>query len=222
MHDNCRPPIHEHGPIHGRGRPMPPIKLSSPPLGIGPKGDKGDQGPEGPVGPQGPRGLTGSQGPQGDPFEFDDFTDEQLADLRSGISSVYYRRDKSTYVTPDDSPVSSIAIPFVNFTSADMLDIDIEGLTLTENLDYVISNGSIVLSTPINHVGTHVNMRRYRAVAVTAADYDTIKGDGSNYLEMLNKPSINSVQLVGDKSFADLGLDSLTNTEIDAITEGSN
>lgn len=201
---------------------MPPIKLSSPPLGIGPRGEKGDTGPEGPVGPQGPRGLTGQQGPQGDPFEFEDFTEEQLADLRSDVSSVYYRRDKSTYVTSDDSPVSSIVIPFVNFTSADILDIDIEGLTLTEDLDYVISNGSIVLSTPINHAGTHVNMRRWRAVAVTADDYDALKGDGSNYLEMLNKPSINGVQLVGNKSFADLGLNSLTNAEIDVITEGSN
>lgn len=220
MHDNCRPPIHGHGPIHGRGRPMPPIKLSSPPLGIGPKGEKGDQGPEGPAGPQGPQGLSGPQGPQGDSFEFEDFTEEQLADLRSGISSVYYKKDKSTYVTPDDSPVSSIAIPFTNLTSADILDIDIEGLTLTEDLDYVVSNGNIVLSTPINHVNTHVNMRRYRAIAITAADYDILSDN--NYLIMLNKPSINNIQLIGNKSFADLGLVALTNAEIDAITEGGN
>lgn len=53
MNDNCRPPIHGYGhcdccrpPIHGYGRPIPPIKLVSPPLGIGPRG------------PQGPAGAT--------------------------------------------------------------------------------------------------------------------------------------------------------------------
>lgn len=62
----------------------------------GEKGDKGDtgsqgiQGPEGPQGPQGeqgiqgPKGDTGAQGPKGDKgdaFTYDDFTEEQLADL---------------------------------------------------------------------------------------------------------------------------------------------
>ena len=62
----------------------------------GPKGDKGDkgdtgaQGPAGATGPQGPKGDTGSAGPQGekgpkgdkgDAFTYDDFTEEQLAEL---------------------------------------------------------------------------------------------------------------------------------------------
>lgn len=46
-HDDCRPSI------HGYGRPIPPIKLVSPPLGIGPRG------PQGPQGPQGEQGLPG-------------------------------------------------------------------------------------------------------------------------------------------------------------------
>lgn len=208
MHDNCRPPI------HGRGRPMPPIKLSSPPLGIGPKGEKGDQGPEGPAGPQGPRGLSGPQGPQGDPFEFDDFTEEQLADLRSGISSVYYKRDKSTYVTPDDSPVSSIVIPFTNFTSADILDIDIEGLTLTEGLDYVISNGNIVLSTPINHASTHVNMRRYHAIAITAADFDELRADVSYTLPTATASRLGGVKVGNGLSTAADGTLNIANGSI--------
>ena len=57
----------------------------------GPKGDQGDIGPQGPEGPQGPKGDTGETGPQGpkgdigpkgDPFEYADFTAEQLAALR--------------------------------------------------------------------------------------------------------------------------------------------
>lgn len=150
------------------------------------------------MGPQGPQGLTGPQGPQGlqgDSFEFDDFTEEQLANLRSGISSFYYNRDKSTYVTPDDSPVSSIAIPFSNLTSADILDIDIEGLTLTEDLDYVINNGNIALSTPISHAGTHVNMRRYRAIVITAADFDELIEDVSYTLPPATASTLGGVMV---------------------------
>lgn len=39
----------------------------------------------------------------------------------------------------------------------------------------------------------------------------------NNYESLVNKPSINSVELIGDKSFEDLGDVPLTNTEIQAI-----
>lgn len=39
----------------------------------------------------------------------------------------------------------------------------------------------------------------------------------TDYLPLKNKPKINSVELVGDKSFEDLGSSSLTNMEIDSI-----
>lgn len=39
----------------------------------------------------------------------------------------------------------------------------------------------------------------------------------SNYEELFNKPKINGVTLVGDKSFEDLGDESLTNIEIATI-----
>lgn len=60
----------------------------------GAKGDKGDigltgpQGETGPVGPQGPKGETGEKGEQGiqgvkgDPFTYDDFTPEEIANLK--------------------------------------------------------------------------------------------------------------------------------------------
>ena len=52
---------------------------------IGPKGDKGDKGDIGPQGPKGDTGDIGPQGPQGpkgDAFTFEDFTPEQLANLK--------------------------------------------------------------------------------------------------------------------------------------------
>ena len=53
----------------------------------GPQGETGPQGstgPQGPTGAQGPAGPTGPQGPKGDkgePFEYEDFTEEQLEAL---------------------------------------------------------------------------------------------------------------------------------------------
>ena len=61
---------------------------------VGPPGPKGEQGPKG------DQGFKGDQGPQGEPFTYEDFTEEQLEDLRGpagergpqgaqGISGVY-------------------------------------------------------------------------------------------------------------------------------------
>lgn len=42
-------------------------------------------------------------------------------------------------------------------------------------------------------------------------------GGTKDYEKLKNKPSIESVELIGDKSFEDLGLRPLTNLEIDAL-----
>ena len=54
----------------------------------GEQGEIGPQGPEGPMGPQGeqgPEGPMGPQGPKGEAFKYEDFTEEQLADLVKNI-----------------------------------------------------------------------------------------------------------------------------------------
>ena len=54
----------------------------------GKQGEIGPQGPEGPMGPQGeqgPEGPMGPQGPKGEAFKYEDFTEEQLADLVKNI-----------------------------------------------------------------------------------------------------------------------------------------
>ena len=48
----------------------------------GPQGPKGNTGARGPRGEIGPKGDTGSPGPKGDAFTYDDFTAEQLAELK--------------------------------------------------------------------------------------------------------------------------------------------
>ena len=44
----------------------------------------------------------------------------------------------------------------------------------------------------------------------------------SNYDKLTNKPAINDVELVGNKSFDDLGVSSLTNLEIQEILNNNN
>ncbi|MCG1579522.1 BppU family phage baseplate upper protein [Staphylococcus epidermidis] len=65
----------------------------------GPQGEQGPQGLQGEVGPQGAQGIPGEkgdvgpqglQGPKGEPFKYEDFTQEQLADLKGeqGIQGI--------------------------------------------------------------------------------------------------------------------------------------
>ena len=69
----------------------------------GPKGDKGDTGPQGPkgdkgadgvdgeigpAGPTGPMGPKGDTGEKGDPFTYEDFTSEQLANLKPSVEMI--------------------------------------------------------------------------------------------------------------------------------------
>lgn len=112
----------------------------------------------------------GPSGEKGDSFEFDDFTQEQLDYLRSGVASVYnYQKKEATYHTVGTN-TSTIQIPIDGYTANDMLFVDIEGLSLAEGTDYTISNGSIVLTHPITHDSTSVNFKALQAVAVTEGD----------------------------------------------------
>lgn len=48
----------------------------------GPKGEKGADGIDGEMGPAGPTGPMGPKGDKGEPFRYEDFTPEQLANLK--------------------------------------------------------------------------------------------------------------------------------------------
>lgn len=56
-------------------------------------------------------------------------------------------------------------------------------------------------------------------LATTGAMRGTLQpGSGTNdYERLINKPSINEVELIRDKSFSDLGLNALTNMELEAL-----
>lgn len=47
---------------------------------------------------------------------------------------------------------------------------------------------------------------------------ETVSGGGTkDYNKLKNHPQINDIELIGNRTFEDLGADSLTNLEIDAI-----
>ena len=80
------PPTAENGDVWNVGT-MPPYDLylynDGTWTNLGPlQGPEGPQGPKGDTGETGPQGPKGDVGPKGDPFEYADFTAEQLAALR--------------------------------------------------------------------------------------------------------------------------------------------
>ena len=52
---------------------------------------------------------------------------------------------------------------------------------------------------------------------VTVAEETVSVGGTKDYNRLNNKPQINDVELIGNKSFEDLGVESLTNIEIENI-----
>ena len=52
---------------------------------------------------------------------------------------------------------------------------------------------------------------------ITATIGSSNIGGTSNYEDLANKPSIESVELVGNKTFVDLGLESIESSDIDNL-----
>ena len=143
----------------------------------GPQGPQGDKGDTGATGPQGPKGDTGPQGPKGDKgdaFTYEDFTEEELEELRTSVSS-YYKKEEAYYETASENE-STIPIGITGFRTTDILIVDINGLTLIPEIDYTVSNTNILLTKPVD-AGTLLHFIAIRNVAITENDYEKLKGD---------------------------------------------
>lgn len=165
------------------------------PIGVGPRGPKGDKG---------------------DTFRFSDLTNDQINRLRTDISSVYYRKKEET-VTTSIADTSIIAIPFNDYDETDMLFINIDGLMLSDGTDYSINGTNIVLNEPITNPGTHVNFIMLSVIAINVQELDTLIPDNSVTTEKIVNGAITA-----DKLAEGIRMISLTNAEIDEITEGGN
>ena len=166
---------------------------------VGPKGDKGDtgsqgiqgeQGPIGETGPQGPKGDkgdTGEQGPQGiqgekgdkgdkgDTFTFADFTDEQLSQLKTDITT-YYSEYKSVYTTTTDGE-TEIPINIAGYRNGvDLLSVYINGFKMIEGTQYTKNENSVTFINALEK-DNEVHFVALRTIAATSADYELLKGD---------------------------------------------
>ena len=121
----------------------------------GAKGDKGDigltgpQGETGPVGPQGPKGDPGEKGEQGiqgvkgDPFTYDDFTPDEIANLKKPATDAANELNKYLDIVKlpvMETPVSETTIAM---DANKVYDITIgESLTITINAptDLTVTN----------------------------------------------------------------------------------
>lgn len=56
-------------------------------------------------------------------------------------------------------------------------------------------------------------------ISVEVKEYDKppILEGTTNYLELLNKPQINGITLEGNKSSEDIGIEEISNTELEAL-----
>lgn len=130
----------------------------------GPKGDKGDigltgpQGETGPVGPAGPQGIqgeqgikgdTGAQGEQGiqgvkgDPFTYDDFTSDEIANLKKPATDAANELNKYLDIVKLPVVETPASETIIAMDANKVYDITIgESLTLTLNAptDLTVTN----------------------------------------------------------------------------------
>ena len=112
----------------------------------GPKGDRGETGAQGEEGPQGPKGDAGEQGIQGvkgDPFTYDDFTPDEIANLKKPATDAANELNKYLDIVKlpiVETPASETTLAM---DANKVYDITIgESLTLTLNAptDLTVTN----------------------------------------------------------------------------------
>ena len=112
----------------------------------GPKGEQGDIGPIGPqgeTGPAGPKGEEGPQGPKGDPFTYDDFTPDEIANLKKPATDAANELNKYLDIVKLPVVETPVSETTVAMDANKVYDITIgESLTITINAptDLTVTN----------------------------------------------------------------------------------
>lgn len=113
-------------------------------------------------GPKGEKGEKGDKGDTGDTLKFSDLTTEEINRLVGMLAYVGTESEDAIFITTDPS-TSVIPIPIDTYDEFDLLFVDINGLDLAYGVDYIISDGSIMLAQPLPE-GQRVHFRalKYR------------------------------------------------------------
>ena len=207
------PSVNEEGFIrwtNNGGLPNPPsINIKGPAGATGAKGDRGLTGPAGPAGPQGPRGLTGEQGPKGDTG----------ATGAQGIQGP---------AGPKGDTALTVAVG--NVTSGETASVSNSGTATDIILDFVIpkgDKGDTGAQGPVGPegpVGPQGPVGPEGPVGPQGPAGPAGEGGTANYEDLVNKPKIENVELVGNKTLADLGIASATdltqtNNNVSEVTQ---
>lgn len=106
----------------------------------------------------------------------------------------------------------------VEFESDETFNTQIESTINTEV--EIEDNETIVVDLETTDESMEVEMSSTNQEATATTDVSIITTDFDNdYRKLHNKPQINSVELVGNKSLSDLGLNELDDIEILAICD---
>ena len=106
-------------------------------------GAKGDKGDIGLTGPQGETGPVGPQGPKGDPFTYDDFTPDEIANLKKPATDAANELNKYLDIVKLPVVETPVSETTVAMDANKVYDITIgESLTITINAptDLTVTN----------------------------------------------------------------------------------
>ena len=115
----------------------------------GERGPQGEQGIQGPVGPQGPKGDPGDKGEQGiqgvkgDPFTYDDFTPDEIVNLKKPATDAANELNKYLDIVKLPVVETPVSETTVAMDANKVYDITIgESLTITINAptDLTVTN----------------------------------------------------------------------------------
>lgn len=140
-------------------------------LGI-PQGLKGDTGPQGPQGPQGLQGIQGPQGvkgDKGDPFTYNDFTEDQIAELQRPATEAAANADKAAKNANDAADTANAAAKAVELAATGLSGAQMRALVRTGDAPKVLYPGDLI-TAGWTWEGTTYPMRMAVAHHYTGAD----------------------------------------------------
>ena len=111
---------------------------------------------------QGPKGEKGDQGEIGNAIiNFESLTEEQFNEIKNQLAGITNEIEDATVIV--SGITYSVQIPFDNYLPGiDMIWVDVNGLMLSEDEDYIIRGQIITFIDPIETEGTRIHIRRLK------------------------------------------------------------
>ena len=172
----------------------------------GPPGETGPEGPAGPAGPQGEQGEKGDPGPQGPQGP----AGQGIGVPAGGLAGQYLHKIDDTNYAIDWSYIdylNALNKPAVNgVTLSGSLSLTALGIQPATDLSVYLLKSTLdggAVGQALVRVGT------------------SWAWSNVSYANIVDRPSINSIELVGNKTLAQLGIQPITDLTVYALLDGS-